>query len=454
MDLKFRRALITGKIGAGAVSLIDSTRGTNRAGRKAMKIDPAFLSHLSGINPDKVLFITGTNGKSTVNSLVNHILTSKGYKVVSNVEGANLTTGIASALIKNASFSGRVDADYYVFETDERYLDQIREQLPCANLLVTNIQKDQVQRNGDPDFIYRKIAEVAKKHKMRLFLNGDEPRSCSLAEYAGQAVYYCAEKHPLSFTKDDTFVTMPCPHCRSRILFDHYNNDGMGSFRCDKCGYTNTNGSDAAYTVKDADFDSGTFTINGTSFMMPYRQPYMLYDYAAAVSACKEIAGVTEEECSEALKDFQLIGGRIEMLGYRDKIIKYIRFKQENPETLQNFINVAAADPDDKVVVIGLGTINDFDPHYINTFYSFDCDFSRLEGAGVHKYIFVTDTVAYDAANSFIYGGVDTSKVEIIPTSDSGEILDAIAAADCHNIYLTIALHSFELMKEHARKEK
>ena len=172
MSINFNKAIITGKLGDSAINVIDRSRGTNWAGRKAMEIDPEILNHFSGIDPERVLFITGTNGKSTVNSLINHILRHRGFKVVSNIEGANLVTGVASALVKASSLSGKVKADYYIFETDERYLYQIREQLPCSNLLITNLQKDQVQRNGDPDFVYRKISKVVKDFKMNLFRNG------------------------------------------------------------------------------------------------------------------------------------------------------------------------------------------------------------------------------------------------------------------------------------------
>ena len=118
MSINFNRAIIAGKLGDSAINIIDRSRGTNWAGRKAMEIDPEILKHFSGIDPDKVLFITGTNGKSTVNSLINYILRHRGYKVVSNIEGANLVTGVASALVKASSLSGKVKADYYIFATD------------------------------------------------------------------------------------------------------------------------------------------------------------------------------------------------------------------------------------------------------------------------------------------------------------------------------------------------
>ena len=460
MSFKTTAGITIGKMGSLAIRMINKNRGTNWAGEKAMALDPELLAHLKGIDPAKVLFITGTNGKSTVNNLINHILRYHGFKVVSNVEGANLITGVATAMVKKASLSGRVRGDFYIFETDERYLYQISEQLPCSNLLITNLQKDQVQRNGDPDYIYRKIARVVDRFDMRLFLNGDEPRSCSMADRASHAVFYGSERHSQSFKKDDSFVTLPCPKCHSRIRIDYFNNDGMGGFCCEKCGYTNNNSNintalrEPDYKVTDVDFEAKKLKINGTEFPMPYDLPYMLYNYAAAAAVCRELAGISEEASAEALRSFKLLGGRIDSIDYKGKHINYMRFKQENPETLQNFINMIARDKREKVVVVGFGTINDFDPHYVNSFYAFDCDYSALIDSNVRKYIFVTDTIAYDAANSFIYGGVDPSKVVILPTSDEREILQEILLCGCNNVYLTIELHRFEHMKEFAQKGK
>ena len=201
MSFKTTAGITVGKLGNLAISLIAKNRGTNWAGETAMRIDPELIAHIKGIDADKVIFITGTDGKSTVTNLVAHILRYNGFSVVSNLEGANLTTGVATSLLKASSLGGNVKADYFVFETDERYLYQIREQLPCNNLIVTNILKDQMQRNGDPDYIYRKIRRVIEKFGMNVFLNGDEPRSCSLADYAPKTVFYGAEKHSQAFRR-------------------------------------------------------------------------------------------------------------------------------------------------------------------------------------------------------------------------------------------------------------
>ena len=153
-----------------------------------MRIDPQMVAHFKGIDYSKVLFITGTNGKSTTTNLVHHILKSNGRNVIANLEGANLIYGIATALSKAATLTGRIKADYIVFETDERFLPLILKQLPAKNILITNLQKDQVQRNGDPDFVYRKLFD-AIGGDVRLFLNNEEPRSKSFDGRSENIIY-------------------------------------------------------------------------------------------------------------------------------------------------------------------------------------------------------------------------------------------------------------------------
>ena len=179
----------------------------------------------------------------------------------------------------------------------------------------------------------------------------------------------------------------------------------------------------------------------------------MLYNYSAAVAAAKELGGISEEKSAEAFADFKNIGGRLETIEYKGKKIQYMRFKQENPETLQNFINIIAADPSEKDVVIGFGTVDDITPFYINSFYGYDCNFSALAEANVNKFLCVTDTICYDSANCLIYGGVDPDLIEIIPTDDSAKIAEAIASLKSDNIYLDMKLDAFEALKNYVEKE-
>ena len=449
--MKFYLALWLGKIINLLIRMIDKSRGSNLSGEKAIVVDPQMIKKFKGVDCSRMLFITGTNGKSTTNNLVYHIFRENGYDVVSNLEGANLMAGIATALIKRSSIFGRIKGDFFIFEVDERYLASVYALLPAENILVTNLQKDQVHRNGDPDFIYRKISPVVEK-AARVFLNGDEPRSFALSSLNPSYVTYGVEKHSEAFMKDGTFPTMACPVCHGRIEFDYYNNDGMGGFRCLSCGLRQ---GEARYRAEDISFADKTFTVDGTEFNMPYDIPYMLYNYAAAIAVAREMGGIPMASVAGAFKNFKNVGGRYEVLEFEGKTIKYMRIKQENPETLQTSLNIIAQDRTPKTVCLGMGHIPDVIPSYTNTFYTFDCDFSGVTESNVEDYMSFTEYVCYDVAERLIYAGVPREKIKIMNTEDGDVIFDAVRNAKTDNIYLITWIHTFhDLQKKVNLKEK
>lgn len=449
--MKFYLALWLGKIINLLIRMIDKSRGSNLSGEKAIVVDPQMIKKIKGVDCSRMLFITGTNGKSTTNNLVYHIFRENGYDVVSNLEGANLMAGIATALIKRSSIFGRIKGDFFIFEVDERYLASVYALLPAENILVTNLQKDQVHRNGDPDFIYRKISPVVEK-AARVFLNGDEPRSFALSSLNPSYVTYGVEKHSEAFMKDGTFPTMACPVCHGRIEFDYYNNDGMGGFRCLSCGLRQ---GEARYRAEDISFADKTFTVDGTEFNMPYDIPYMLYNYVAAIAVAREMGGIPMDSVAGAFKNFKNVGGRYEVLEFEGKTIKYMRIKQENPETLQTSLNIIAQDKTPKTVCLGMGHIPDVIPSYTNTFYTFDCDFSGVTESNVEDYMSFTEYVCYDVAERLIYAGVPREKIKIMNTEDGDVIFDAVRNAKTDNIYLITWIHTFhDLQKKVNLKEK
>ncbi|MGN0658090.1 MAG: MurT ligase domain-containing protein [Emergencia sp.] len=448
--MKFYIALWFAKLINVIINIVDKSRGSNFSGEKAMKIDPQMVAHFKGIDYSRVLFITGTNGKSTTTNLITHIFRSSGRTVVANLEGANLIYGVATALSKASTLTGRIRADYIIFETDERYLPLIYKQLPAGNIMITNLQKDQVQRNGDPDFIYRKLFDGIPSG-LRLFLNNEEPRTKAFDVKGAQVITYGVARHGESFTKDETFPTMACPKCRRKIVFDYYNNDGVGRFHCSSCDHRSEDKAD--YTITDVDFAGRTFRLGEVSFSMPYDTPYMCYNYAGALAVAQELGGISPEEASKAFGSFQNVGGRFEILKYKGKTIKYMRIKQENPETLQTCINVMAADPEKKMVCLGLCPLIDMIPHYTNSFYAFDCDLSGLVKSDVEKYFCFSDRVCYDTANRLIYEGVDPSMISIADTEAVETIFREIESVETDNIYLITWIKTFYHMKKYIEKE-
>ena len=447
--LRFLLALYVGKILALLTRLVSKERGTNIPGAYSNKIQKDFIKGFTGIDYDKVIFITGTNGKSTTNNIIVHTLKTAGKTVTTNLEGANLIGGIATALIKNSNLLGKVKTEYCCFEIDERSLARIHEYLPAKNLCITNLQKDQVQRNGEPDYIYQKLKKVINKD-MTLFLNNEEPRVKSYEDMTDKVMYYGVEKNETSFEKKDFYdVSLPCPKCNDKIKFNYYNVDNVGNFECTNCGFKSEKDIDVC--IKDIKYKDKEFKCDGKKYTVPYIEPYFIYNYALCIAICKKF-GIEQDKIEEAFKTFKNIGGRLETIEFKTKKIKYIRIKQENPETLQSAFDYISRDDKPKIFMIGLEQLEDFKPYYTNTFYAFDCNVDKLIESNIERYICFSEAVAYDTANRLVYAGIDKDKISILPTDSDDEILKELDKYDCDNVYLITWLHKYEeLMKDVAK---
>jgi len=446
--MRFLIELFFAKIIVFLINVINPSKGTSFPGRILNKIDKSFIGKFKGIDFDKVIFVTGTNGKSTLTNLLYHILLKNGYNAVSNKEGANQKCGIATALIKNSKLSGKVKSEYFVFEIDERSFYQIYPYIKARHVVITNIQKDQVQRNGDPDYIVRKLREVINAD-MTLYLNNDEPRCKSFEDLSEKRVYFGADKNKLSFYKKGFLdISMPCPVCGRKIEFYYLNIENVGNFYCPMCGFASCKNPDVL--ASDIDFELGRFYINNQIFQMPYAAAFMMYNYCAAVAVALNL-GLKIENIAESFKSFKNVGGRLESIRYNKKDIKYIRIKQENPETLQSAIDSVANDKNEKIFILGLNEIVDFDPHYTNTFYAYDCDLTNLKNSNVTKYVCFSKYVCYDTALRFIYEGINEENIIILPTNDAKALLDEIDKLECSNIYLITWLKTFNKIKEYVR---
>ena len=103
-NLRFYFALFFAK-GTALVLKLIGRKGTSMPGSWAIILCPDFLGRMP--RPQRVIGITGTNGKTTVANLVEDALAHCGYDFVCNRSGTNVATGVASSLIANSTFFGK-----------------------------------------------------------------------------------------------------------------------------------------------------------------------------------------------------------------------------------------------------------------------------------------------------------------------------------------------------------
>ena len=109
------------------------------------------------------------------NNLIGQILKDSNKTIITNSEGNNMETGILSVLIKNCSLTGKVKADYLVFETDESYVPILYNMIPLDCLVVLNFFRDQLDRSGEVESLILKIQNFVENYTGNLILNSDDP---------------------------------------------------------------------------------------------------------------------------------------------------------------------------------------------------------------------------------------------------------------------------------------
>ena len=67
-----------------------------------LKLCPDFLKYVG--RPKTIIAVTGTNGKTTVSNLLADTLEKAGHRVLINRAGSNVASGIATALLKAATW--------------------------------------------------------------------------------------------------------------------------------------------------------------------------------------------------------------------------------------------------------------------------------------------------------------------------------------------------------------
>ncbi len=122
----------------------------------------------------EIIFISGTNGKTTTRALLNHIYEKNGVEVCSNLGGANIFRGIASALILNTKWNLKPKKTTAILEVEEATMTILADYLKPQILILTNVFRDQLDVYGEIDQTVKYFKTTLEKTKPIVVVNADD----------------------------------------------------------------------------------------------------------------------------------------------------------------------------------------------------------------------------------------------------------------------------------------
>ena len=284
-------------------------KGSYTPGVIAMKIYPDILRHLSRQVKKEIIFVCGTNGKTTTNNLLCTLIESNGKKVVCNKVGANMLAGVTVAFIEKANIFGNLDADYASIECDEASLRHAVKHVRADKVVVTNLFRDQLDRYGEIESTIGLLNEALEKtENTTLVLNGDDPMSTTLGR-GRSAVYYGINENcneDVRATNEGRFCTV----CGAPLEYNYYHYSQLGDWHCSGCDFARPH---IDYAADNIDMNGKlAFDINGlTRLDLNYRGFYNIYNILAAYSAY-DLLGLKNRNVNKVLDKYKPQIGRME----------------------------------------------------------------------------------------------------------------------------------------------
>lgn len=382
-------------------------RGSSMPGKIALALYPKVLSKIK--MPRYVIAVTGSNGKTSTVEMINKILSKAGFDVAYNLEGSNQIDGVATLVLTNCSFSGKLNKDVLLLETDERYAQYTFKYFSPTHYVITNLYRDQMTRNGNPEFVLHEI-EKSIKEESTLILNSDDPLISSIPSGNNKTVYFgindktCAKKHN-DFIYDDGYY---CPRCKSKLTYDYHLFGHVGKYRCPKCKFTRRN---PEYYISKVDLKKGILKVNGKhEIKLAFKSIYNAYNILAAY-AVTSMVGVKPTIIINALNNYLVKNGRVKQFKLGLKRGTLLISKHENSVSYNKNIDYVVENKEDCSLVLMVDSIS---RKYFTseTSWLWDINFELLSKSNIKK-IVITGIYASDIAERLTYANIDFSKVYV-----------------------------------------
>src|SRR3954447_23670292 len=388
--------------------------GTTIPGKLLAELDRGAIDRLAARLPDGIAVLSATNGKTTATAMAAEILRPR-HKLAHNAAGANLVSGVASALLSSG------DADLGLFEVDEGALPELVGRLRPRAVCLGNLFRDQLDRYGELELVAERWREAmgALPVEARLVYNADDPQLAAVGE---------AQAGSVAFGLDDPRVARPglqhaadskyCVRCGTPYDYAAAYVGHLGDYRCPRGDHARPVLEVAARDVSLQGLERAAFRLDTPegSCRIELGLPglYNVYNAVAAATLARAL-GADLEEIAAGLGRFSSAFGRFERIAVGGTQIRLLLIK--NPAGANEAVRtlVEGGAPDLLVVALNDEIADGRDVSWI-----WDVDFEpllpRLET------LVASGGRAAELALRFRYGGLDEDAIELEP--DLGRALD------------------------------
>ena len=423
---RFYIALVFSKLSYYLIRILKHSGGTSFAGMIALKICPDFLKYCKKYISPHEITVTGTNGKTTTSGILAQILEQEN-RVIHNVKGANMLTGIANVFALNLPCK---KFDYAVLESDEAYLTKLYDYMSADFLIVTNLFRDQLDRYGELETTAGLIKNAIDKANPTLFLNADDPLVANLGKdkkafyYGFEEVEFCSDKHKTSSSApSEVFKCI----CSEELKYSKRFFAQQGHYYCDKCNYKRPETTFKGRVKIYDDYSILKIEYNNQSyeFKINLIGLYNAYNALGAIS-CALYFNINYEIIKNALLTYKSIFGRAEkrIINGHNTLIQLIKNPTGASEVLKT------VDLNSQILI----AINDNYADGRDVSWLWDADFERLQET--QKTIIVSGLRAKDMAVRLKYAGVPCEKIQIV--EDLKNAIEIAASSDKIEENLTI----------------
>ena len=197
-------------------SKIAGKKGTDLPGKVLRKVNDNVLTKLAS-DFDEIVFVTGTNGKTTTSNLIGHTLKTAGENFINNFEGANMLDGIISTF----AIQAKNDTKLAIIEIDEGSIRRVMKYITPTKFVINNFFRDQIDRFGEIDTLIATIGEQLEGKNIQLILNSDDPFVTRLSKYGEDNIYFGISKDAYKFSDFGISESKFCPNCGMELIYDH-----------------------------------------------------------------------------------------------------------------------------------------------------------------------------------------------------------------------------------------